>query len=349
MSVRIVHDGSFHQRGGAARTAKQLALALDAPVTVGHSSDPDFWADVDVELPFHGEFHDGLTGLVHSAIPRQYSALRLSQRFKSLSFDEDVLITTSVNSKWIVPRHDQVHVHFANAHPVHHYSRPRSTAFGWVKQCTMGVLDRHFTSMCDAIWANSKLTRDRIRTHYDREAPILHPPVRTSAFYHEKSEGYILMIGRFVHSKGVLKVCRAFQNTDRELYLVGGGPLAKKCRRLGANVITSATDEEVENLVACCEAGIAFSMDEHCGLTPKEFQAAGKPVIVPDSPNLNNHVTDGVSGVVVEPSIEGVVEGVERIEQTAWEPDAIQAETEGWSEASFAERARELLEEVKPA
>jgi hypothetical protein len=46
-------------------------------------------------------------------------------------------------------------------------------------------------------------------------------------------------------------------------------------------------------------------------MTPKEFQSAGKPVVVPDEPNLRNQVTDGVDGVVVPASTAGVREGVE--------------------------------------
>lgn len=349
MSVRIIHDGSFHQRGGASRTAKQLAKALDAPVSVGHSSDPAFWDDVESELLFQGEIHEGLTGRFHDVVPKPYSALRLSQRFKSVDFGEDILITTSVNSKWIVPRHDQIHVHYANAHPVHYYSKRRTTAFGWVKQSAMGVLDRHFTSMIDDFWANSELTKDRIAKHYARDAAVLHPPVRTESFYHSESEGYFVMIGRFVASKGVLTVCEAFEDLDRELYLIGDGPLEDACRELGANVITSATDSDVEDIVARSEAGIAFSRNEHCGLTPKEFQAAGKPVIVPDEPNLNNHVEHGVSGVVVEPTPEGLAAGVEELLATEWDPDRIRAETEGWSVKEFHRRCREYVEEVTDA
>jgi glycosyltransferase involved in cell wall biosynthesis len=81
-------------------------------------------------------------------------------------------------------------------------------------------------------------------------------------------------------------------------------------------------------------------------MTPKEFQAAGKPVIVPDEPNLCNHVDDGVTGVVVPISHDGVKEGARTVLGQAWNADTIQSVAEEWSEPVFAERARKIVDSV---
>lgn len=346
-SIRVIHDGSFNNTGGAARVAKQIAKTFDAKVTVGHSINPEFWEEVNADIVFRNEFNEGISGwLYDNIIPKPYADLRVSQKFKGVEFDEDVLITTSDVSKWIIPRHDQIHIDYCHVPPEDYYATPRETFFGWVKQTGMGVLDRYFTSFCDGMIANSEFTQQRIRRHYQRNAPVIHPPVRVDDFYNANSEGYYVTIGRLVSMKRMDLVAKTFKILEEDLIVIGDGPLRKYIEQTGASVYPNPSDKKVEDIVAKAEAGIAFADHEHCGLTPKEFQAAGKPVIVPDEPNLKNHVSDGVTGVIVDPSSKGLRCGIKRIKDSSWDPKRIQKETEGWSIQDFRRKCREYVAEV---
>lgn len=156
------------------------------------------------------------------------------------------------------------------------------------------------------------------------------------------------MIGRLVKSKRVDLVAEAFNDIDdAELHLVGSGPLEGYCESIdGVTVHSGLSDTEVEDLVSRSIGGIAFAEWEHCGMTPKEFQSAGKPVIVPDEPNLCNHVEDGVTGVVAPISRSGVAQGVRTVLRQEWDVSTIQSVAKGWSEPAFAEQARQIVDEV---
>lgn len=349
-TVRILHDGSFIHPGGSARVAKELAKAFDAPVTVGHSADTSFWNDVDVEFAFQETFHSGGSGFAYNHIPKHYAELLVGQKFRSLDFTEDVLISTSVHSKWIVPKYYQQHINYCHVPPVHFYGRPKQTVFDWIKATSMAIVDRHFTDFCDGIFANSEFTRKRVDRHYRRDAPVLHPPVRVEEFSirDPDPEPYFVMIARLVPMKRAELVARAFANrTDVSLKIVGNGPLKEACESYpSVTTYQGLTDEAVEEIVEASIGGIAFAEKEHCGLTPKEFQAAGKPVIVPDEPNLCNHVIDNETGVIVPISVDGVNQGISRILQQEWDPNEIRAAAESWGRDAFRENARRLVEGI---
>jgi glycosyltransferase involved in cell wall biosynthesis len=184
MNVRILHDGSFIRPGGSSRVARELARALDAPVTVGHSVDPEFWDDVDAEFPFQSEFHGGLSGRFYGRIPKHYAEFRVGQRFRELDFEAEVLLSTSTMSKWVVPKYYQTHVNYCHVPPPHFYAIPKQGPFDWVKSLGLGMIDQHFTTFVDRILANSEFTRRRVHRHYRTDAPVLNPPVRVEDFYH---------------------------------------------------------------------------------------------------------------------------------------------------------------------
>ncbi|QRV13991.1 glycosyltransferase [Haloterrigena salifodinae] len=351
MNVRILHDGSFIRPGGSARVARELARALDAPVTVGHTVDREFWNDVDANFAFQNEFHNGFSGRGYDYIPKHYAEFRVGQRFRELDFEEDILLSTSTMSKWIVPKYHQAHINYCHVPPPHFYAIPKRGVINWAKSLGLGIIDQHFTTFVDQILANSEFTRKRVRRHYRTDPPVLHPPVRVKEFYHFEPADppYFVMVCRLVPMKRPELVARAFANmdTDVRLIVVGSGPLQATLEQYrNVDVKTGLSDEEVEDVIARSVGGIAFAELEHCGITPKEFQAAGKPVIVPDEPNLRNHVVDGDTGVVTAISEAGIRNGIARVLNREWNPNRIREVAESWSQEAFGNRARELLQEV---
>lgn len=356
MSVRVVHEGSWIHPGGAGRVAREMAKALDAPVTVGHTPHPEFWTreGLDVEFPFQDRFERGLSGRFYKAdAVRPLAELRRGASYRELSFGEDLVITSGTAAKWFVPRYDQHHVHYCHVPPPRLYARPTGGILDWAATTATGIVDRWFADFCDGMIANSEFTRRRIEKHYGRpaeEIAVLHPPIETDRFSHmaPNEDRYVVMIGRLTRMKRVDVALKAFAGReDVDLVLVGDGPLREACEEVpGVSVYSGLSDFALEKLVARSVGGIAFAREEHCGMTPKEFQAAGKPVVVPDEPNLKNHVEDGETGVVVDPSVEGLGEGTDRLLSTGWDVGKIQAAAEGWSTDRFRDRVPKVLETV---
>lgn len=349
-SVRILHDGSWHQPGGGARVAKELAKALDAPVTVGHCSDPSFWTDdpelTSVDIPFQGNLH----GTVKQQLPGGILELRLGMLFRSLELEEEMIISSGTAAKWFVPAAHQHHVHYCHVPPPRFYAEGQGTSnpVGWCLSTAGGMFDRHFASFVDEFLANSEWTRKRVQKHYGEVATVLNPPVRTSRFewLPPSDDRYFVMIGRLTEMKRPTVVAEAFASGDMDasLVLIGDGPLLTTCEQYdNVSVYPNLSDWGVELTVGRSLGGIALAEGEHCGITPKEIQAAGKPVIVPDEQNLCNHVTDGETGVIVDPAPEGVRDGVQRILDESWHRETIQATADSWSVPAFRQQARDLI------
>lgn len=346
-SVRVLHDGSFHRPGGGARVAREIAKALDAPVTVGHCAQPEFWDGLDVDIAFQRE----VDGVVGGNLPRPARELRLGQLFRSVDITEDIVVSSGTAAKWIVPKSHQHHVHYCHVPPPRFYGEGQGGSGNpllWGLQQVGSMVDQHYAGFVDQFIANSTWTRERIRAHYHRDAQVLHPPVRTDRFEWMPPTHppyFVLIAGRLVSMKRVDVVAETFRDIDdAHLVIVGDGPLRDACEAVdGVGVYADLSDFGVELAVGRATAGIAFAEGEHCGITPKEMQAAGKPVIVPDEPNLCNHVDDGETGVVVEPSVDGVRRGVVRVLEEQWDGQTIEAAADGWSTDAFHDRARRLI------
>jgi len=343
-SVRVVHEGTWLYPGGAERVAREIARALDAPVTVGHSADRSFWSDLDAEFPFQS-LNDGH----RSQLPRELKEAYLGFAFRTLSFEEDLVISSGTTAKWWSPRTDQIHVHYCHSPPVRVFVDAAGSVPDAVLKTAVGMVDRFYAEMCDEILANSAFTADRVRTYYRREAPVINPPIEVDRFHNEPADEppYFVFVGRLDDMKRAPAVARAFRDVDAELVMAGDGLRREACERVsGVTVRDRVSDADLEDIVARAVGGIAFAEREHCGMTPKEFQAAGKPVIVPDEPNLHNHVEDGEDGVIVAPTIEGVREGVDRVLAGDWDPDGIRATAEEWSVERFHDRIRTTVAEI---
>lgn len=348
-NVRVLHDGSWHHPGGGARVAKHLAKALNASVTVGHCADPSFWLDdpdVEAEIAFQNQLHGGVGG----RLPGPAKELRLGQLFRSLELEEDIIVSSGTAAKWIIPEAHQHHVHYCHVPPPRFYGEGQgvSNPVVWGLRQFGGMADQHFASFVDEWLTNSEWTRQRVRKHYNAEAAVLNPPVRTERFSWMPPSGdrYFVMIGRLVEMKRPDVVAEAFGKGElgAKLVLIGDGPLRQECESYdNVSVYTDVNDWGVELTVGRAVGGIALAEGEHCGITPKEMQAAGKPVVVPDEQNLCNHVVDGETGVVVDPTPDGVREGVSRVLDAEWSRDGLQTAASSWSVGMFHRRARGLV------
>lgn len=341
-SVRVVHQGEWTYPGGAERVAREIARVLGANMTVGHTTDRGFWDGLDVDFPFQ-HLEDGIL----NRLPKQVRELYVGLLFRTLDFEEDIVISSGTTAKWWTPQTDQRHIHYCHSPPEQIFVHGASGLVESLMKTGVGMIDRFYVQMCDKILSNSEFTASRVETYYGLESEVVHPPIGTEKFRYEDPDPdtYFVMIGRLNEMKRVDLVAEAFRDLDHRLVLVGDGPLHEQVEEIpDVTVHEYLSDEELVDLVARSTGGIAFAEKEHCGMTPKEFQAAGKPVLVPNEPNLCNHVNES-NGVVVDPSIEGVRRGIQEILCTIWETDLIQRSARNWSLGQFHEEIVNLVAE----
>lgn len=135
----------------------------------------------------------------------------------------------------------------------------------------------------------------------------------------------VLFVGRHVKHKGVRllpEILRAARSSlpDLRMTVVGEGPervgVEREMRRLGladAVVFTgSVSDEDLRLLFAQATCTIVPSSREGYGIVVAESVSVGTPVVVADNPeNLSTTLVEpGVNGFVVEPSVNGMAQGI---------------------------------------
>src|SRR6202000_3180350 len=129
--------------------------------------------------------------------------------------------------------------------------------------------------------ANSWNVRRRIWKTYRRKAEVIHPPVAVGSFYHDRSDGYFLMVAEMVAYKRLDYAIRTFARTGRRLKVVGDGPEYGALKKLAAPNIEfcgRVSDDELRNLYSR-SAALVMPGEEDFGITMVESLASGKPVI----------------------------------------------------------------------
>jgi glycosyltransferase involved in cell wall biosynthesis len=142
----------------------------------------------------------------------------------------------------------------------------------------------------DLFVANSRYIQERIKTVYLRDSVVVNPPLDT-AFYHpepgSKSAGgkehdFFLAVSHFVPYKRLDLVIEAFNQLERELVIIGSGPLAAQYQKLRKSerihFLGGVNDEELRKAYSEARA-LIFPADEDFGIVPLEAQACGAPVI----------------------------------------------------------------------
>lgn len=133
----------------------------------------------------------------------------------------------------------------------------------------------------DRFIANSWNVRRRIWRTYRRRSQVIHPPVAVESFYHDRSEGYFLIVAEMVAYKRLDYAIRAFARSGRRLKIVGDGPDYRSLKQLASSNIEfcgRVPDEELRDLYARSSA-LIMPGEEDFGITTVESLASGKPVV----------------------------------------------------------------------
>ncbi len=205
--------------------------------------------------------------------------------------------------------------------------------------------------------AISQTTSDRIRRHYDREAPVIFPPVDVSRIAPGRGpDAFFLMVGGFVPYKREDVAIEAFRQLGLPLVVAGDGPGRAALEATApANVrfLGRVSDEALADLYARCRA-LVYPQEEDFGIIPVEAQAAGRPVIAFGRGGATETVVDvddpgerAPTGIHFTPQTpEGLARAVRRYEADphAFDPAAIRRHAETFSNERFREQMGDALE-----
>ena len=200
----------------------------------------------------------------------------------------------------------------------------------------------------DSYIANSRLTQERIKAFYGRDAPIVHPPVETHRFSPGEPGDALLVVSELVAHKRVHVALAAARQAGAPIRVVGSGReyAALHAAFPEAEFLGRAGDEELVELYASARAIVVPSMEEF-GITAVEAQAAGRPVVAAAAGGALETVLEGRTGSFARlDDVSSFARAIEALDALALTPaDAV----ENAARFSVAEFQRRLSEHVEHA
>lgn len=337
MRVAVVHDGTIYP-GGAVRVVTEASHALGADLFVGYSGKSQEWwservpqsATVLRETTEGGTLNDVLT-------VREMLKLDLQEY--------DVVLSSGPAAKFVQPYDDQRRIHY-----LHHPPLAKLWFSGRMFAYLVSLVDRIETLTVPHLLANSELTAERARAHYNRKPDkVIPPPVPVEEFTpsRERTPGQIVMVGRLEDRKRPGVAVDAMRSVpEYTLKLVGDGPRREELERdAPGNVefLGYADDKTLRRTVESSVAAVFLAEREDFGITPIEYMAAGTPVVAVDEPNTNNQI-DSEVGTLVDPEADAVAAGIRRVVGRDWDRDAIRARAKAYDAARFRTAIREFVD-----
>ncbi|MDT0193767.1 glycosyltransferase [Arthrobacter sp. AB6] len=218
--------------------------------------------------------------------------------------------------------------------------------------------DSRAAKRADKYMANSTVVRQRLKDVYGIEAEVFHPPhsvdisgERTPVAGMEdfvQQGGHFLIVSRLLPYKNVGEAIEAFRYLGERLLVIGAGPLAAELREscpANVKIVEHLSDAQMRWAYSLCRAVIAPSHEDF-GITPLEAAAWGKPTIALRGGGYLDTIVEGITGRFIErPSAQLIREAVESFDPARWDPEAIRAHANKFSEERFRERLRrEILD-----
>lgn len=364
-TVALAHD-YVTQRGGAERVALAMTRAFpDVPL---HTT----LFDPDGSFPEFGAVDVRATNLNRIALLRRHHRLALPLLASAVSgrrIEADVLLASSSGWAHGLPTSGRkvVYCH-APARWLYQTERyaggpRRGRARAGAVNAAIGLLgsrlrewDQRAARSADRYLVNSTVIQRAVSEVYGIDAEVLFPPPATIS---PDGEGepvagverpFVLCVARLLPYKNVDVVIEASAAAGIDVVIVGDGPDRARLERLAqhtrrARLAGRVTDAELRWLYESCSGLIAASFEDF-GLSPLEAAVFGKPTAALHDGGYLDTVVAGRTGVFFEnPDRGSVAAAIEELVRADWSADVISAHAHAFSEARFAKRLREIVDE----
>jgi glycosyltransferase involved in cell wall biosynthesis len=207
------------------------------------------------------------------------------------------------------------------------------------------AFDRRAVRTVDRFVANGRITQERIRRFWGRDADVVHPPVEVERFRLGEPGDHVLFVGELVRHKRPELAIEAATAARRPIKVVGTGPELGRLRaRYGAQAefLGRVGDDRLVDLYAEAAALVVPNVEEF-GIATVEAQAAGRPVVAVDAGGARETVVPGRTGVLVPDGDVGALARALRSDLTRFDPHDIRAHAQRFARPVFQARLRELV------
>jgi len=304
-------------------------------------------------LPFGaGRLRRWLLPLYPSAVAHLSRSLRRSHAGEPI----DLLISTSSAAiKSMNPPAGVPHLCYCHAPARYVWSRAGDyTRSGGIGALGLRLIapayrrwDRRTSRRVTRFIANSTYIRGEIARCYERDADVVHPPVRTEFFRPDPTaerSDRLLVVSALEPYKRVDLAIAAANAARLPLTIIGAGSDEPRLRTLAGSSVTFAGRVSDDVLRASYQRARAmlFPQVEDFGIAAVEAQACGTPVVAFRAGGALDIVVDGRSGALFdEPAPESLLDALDRLPV---DPAACRRNAERFSESSFDQRMRRIIE-----
>lgn len=354
MRIALLYCGNFHVIGGAERFILDVAKATNADI-VCPSFNENTINNYDPERKIK---FVSLNKNLPSEPLRQIFGIWM---YKNLKLDYDFYIAMDDMSLHFL-RPDVPHLYYVLSPRRAYYDMYRETLKDHniiIKLIyTIGLnlfaaYDRYIVGKnVKNIACISHNVRNRIRQAYQRDVPVIYPPIYTDKYKYLPSEGYWLSVGRVDKWKRIDLQVEAFRKIpDKKLIIVG--KISPNCEKIVQNAsfnvsfISNVSEEKLIELYSKCEGFITTAIDEDFGLTPIEAMSSGKPIVATKEGGYLETIIDGHTGILVAPDVEEIIKAIQTISVDPIKyKSACQIQASKFDNSIFTEKIRNLCDKI---
>lgn len=353
MKVVLVHDWLIHMRGGEKVLDALAELFPDATLYTlfyDKTKISPRLAQLSVRTSFL-QFFPGIKGYYRWLLP----ILPLAIRSLKITSADLVISSSHCVAKGIRIPQNASHVCYCHT-PMRYlwgfqdvYFKRYFLPVRWMIKAVLHFLkkwDLETNKNVDLFIANSVYIQARILEVYKRDAVVVHPPLDTAFFKPVgEKENYYLAVSHFVPYKRIDLVIEAFNPLDRELLIVGSGPLEARykhlCKSKQIFFLGSVNDQELRKLYSGARA-LIFPTEEDFGIVPMEAQACGTPVIAFRKGGALETVKSGT--FFDEQTPEALTEAVQRFERQQINPNEVVEKVQSFGRKNFLENIQKTIQ-----
>ncbi len=197
----------------------------------------------------------------------------------------------------------------------------------------------------DFLIANSNFIAGKIKRIYNRDSPVIYPPVDVEKFLcTPEKDNYYLTASRMVPYKRIDLVVEAFaEMPDKKLIVIGHGPELEKIKskaKKNIEMLGYQPDNVLKDYLQKAKAFV-FAAEEDFGIIIVEAMACGTPVIALKRGGTAETVIDGKTGILFEgQDVNAIKDAVDRFENTVegFSPEFLREHSENFNRHKFEEK-----------
>jgi glycosyltransferase involved in cell wall biosynthesis len=357
MKVALVYD-RVNKWGGAERVLLVLhELFPDADLyTSVYNKERAKWAKIFSVVPsFLQEFP-------FAKDAHEFYPLLMPAAFESFNFDDyDLVISvTSEAAKGIITKPQTLHICYCLTPTRYlwsgydeYFTSPLEKILSYPAISYLRKWDRVASSRPDVFVAISKEVSSRIKTFYEYESDIIHPPVALieadlSKNMKKRKRNYYLVVSRLVHYKRIDLAIQSCNRLSLPLKIVGTGSQLEKLKKISGPTIEfigEVSDEELISLYGHAK-GLLFPGSEDFGIVMVEALGTGTPVIAYKKGGAVDIIENGKSGILFpHQSVESLIKGIKEAEKKNFKTGDLKKRAQLFSASQFKRKMKIYIDQ----